>query len=164
VEVFKVASDKEDPEKLVDGMTPDNRDDHRLQIILAIIGAGATIMAALIAGLPALLSNRAVPSPESAVAPDPIEFSVDIDGPVAAPLGQPTYFIITSEQASRVEWAIAGFGNDEIIPFRQTDQIFVSPSDPNRVGEWFTLVVTAFNPDGETAGARHRFQITAAVD
>jgi hypothetical protein len=159
-----MASEKEDPEKIIDGKTPGNREDHRLQIILAIIGAGTTILAAMIAGVPALLSNRAVPLPESTMAPDPIEFSVDIDGPVAAPLGQPTYFIITSEQASRVEWAIAGFSTDEINPFRQTEQIFVSPSDPNRIGEWFTLVVTAFNPDGETAGARHRFQITATGD
>jgi hypothetical protein len=159
-----MASEKEDPEKIIDGKTPGNREDHRLQIILAIIGAGTTILAAMIAGVPALLSNRAVPLPESTMAPDPIEFSVDIDGPVAAPLGQPTNFIITSEQASRVEWAIAGFSTDEINPFRQTEQIFVSPSDPNRIGEWFTLVVTAFNPDGETAGARHRFQITATGD
>ena len=48
----------------------------------------------------------------------------------------------------RAEWAIAGFGRDEINPFRQADQIFVQPTDDTQVGESFTLLVTVYDADG----------------
>lgn len=136
-------------------------DDRRLQIILTLIGAGATIVAAIIAGVLAIYpAIRGDTSPQPAAIPtQPVTFSVEIDGPDEAPLGEPTYFTILSEGAERVEWVIAGFGSDEIDPFNQTDQIFVTPEDTDRVGEWFTLVVTAYNEAGESAGARHRFKV-----
>jgi hypothetical protein len=58
-----------------------------------------------------------------------------------------------------VEWTIAGFGADEIDPFDRSEQIFVEPSDAGRVGETFTLVVTAYDSEGNDAGARHRFEV-----
>ncbi len=62
----------------------------------------------------------------------------------------------------RAEWAIAGFGRDEINPFRQADQIFVQPTADTQVGESFTLLVTVYDADGNQAAARHRFEIVAA--
>lgn len=151
-------------EEITDNAGGSGGDDRRLQIILTLIGAGATIVAAIIAGvftvLPAL-RNEPPPQPTIAM-PAPASFSVEIDGPDRALLGEATYFTILSDTADRVEWAIAGFGEDTIDPFRQTDQIFVEPSDAGRVGEWFILVVTAYNRDGESASARHRFQIVSA--
>jgi len=134
--------------------------EHRFQIILALIGAGATIAAAVIAGAMAWFPGRSEPvAPPVPMPTAPITLSVEIDGPDEAPLNEATYFTIISEEASRVEWAIAGFGEDTINPFSQTEQIFVEPIDAGRVGEWFTLVVTAYDADGESAGARHRFRL-----
>lgn len=155
------SEDREEP------YVDEGRDDRRLQIMLTLIGAGATIIAAVIAGvftvLPAL-RNEEPPPPPTVIVPTPAGFSVEIDGPETAPLGEDTYFTILSEGATRVEWAIAGFGGDAIDPFNQTDQIFVAPQDAARVDEWFTIVVTAYNSEGEEASARHRFRISAAEE
>jgi hypothetical protein len=130
------------------------------QIIAALIAAGATLLTAVIAGVFGLLQLRAANAPASA--PSAPALAVEIDGPAEAPLGEQTYFTILSETAVRAEWAIAGFGRDEINPFRQADQIFVQPTDDTQVGESFTLLVTVYDADGNQATARHRFEIVPA--
>ncbi len=136
------------------------------QVVVAMIGATATLSAALLAGIFGLLQLRASsappPSPTSIPAPTTPPaaiLTVEVDGTAEAPLNEETYFTIISDDAVRVEWSIASFGEDEIDPFRRTDQVFVEPVDESRVGESFTLVVTAFDADGNRATARHRFQI-----
>jgi hypothetical protein len=130
------------------------------QIIAALIAAAATLLTALIAGVFGLLQLRAANAPANA--PPAPALAVEIDGPAEAPLGEQTFFTLLSESAVRAEWAIAGFGRDEINPFRQADQLFVQPTDETQVGESFTLLVTVYDADGNTATARHRFEIAPA--
>jgi len=130
------------------------------QIIAALIAAAATLLTALIAGVFGLLQLRAANAP--AGAPPAPALAVEIEGPAEAPLGEETYFTILSENAVRAEWAIAGFGRDEINPFRQADQIFVQPTDAAQVGESFTLLVTVYDAGGNPASTRHRFTVAPA--
>jgi hypothetical protein len=130
------------------------------QIIAALIAAAATLLTALIAGVFGLLQLRAANAPTEAL-PAPA-LAVEIEGPAEAPLGEETYFTIISENAVRVEWAVAGFGRDEINPFRQTDQIFVQPTDAEQVGESYILLVTVYDAGGNQASARHSFAIAPA--
>lgn len=130
------------------------------QIVVAFIGAAATLLTALIAGVFGLIqlqASRAQPADPTAT-PAP-QLSVEIEGPSEAPLNQETYFTILSDDADRAEWTIPDFGSDDINPFRQVDQIYVEPVDPNRVGEFFTLAVTVYDANGNRATARHRFRI-----
>ncbi len=127
------------------------------QIIAALIAAAATLLTALIAGVFGLLQLRAANAPDDA--PSALPLAVEIEGPAEAPLGEETYFTIISENAVRAEWAVAGFGRDEINPFRQADQIFVQPTDAEQVGESFTLLVTVYDADDNQASARHRFEV-----
>ena len=130
------------------------------QIIAALIAAGATLLTALIAGVFGLLQLRAANGP--AVAPAPATtLTVEIDGPAEAPLNQITAFTIISENAVRAEWAIAGFGNDDMNPFHLSEQVEVEPTNAERVGESFTLVVTVYDAGGRQAAARHRFEVVA---
>ena len=134
------------------------------QIVIALITATATLLTAVIAGVFGLMQARgnsapAAPVATAAPAATAVPLAVEIDGPATAPLSQQTFFTIISENAARVEWTIAGFGGDEIDPFDQSEQLFVEPTDASRVGESFTLVVTAEDANGRTASARHRFQV-----
>lgn len=141
-----------------------------VQVVVAIIGALATLSAALIAGVFGLIQMRsnttAAPTAPAmpTSAPTETEFYVEIDGPPIAPLAARTYFTIISPEAVRVEWTIPDFGRDDINPFRQADQIFVEPADDGRVGDTFTLLVTAYDDAGNTATARHEFEITPAEE
>ncbi len=131
------------------------------QIIAALIAAGATLLTAIIAGVFGLLQLRAANGP--AVAPAPTAaLTVEIDGPAEAPLNQVTAFTLISENAVRAEWAIAGFGNDDINPFHLSEQVEVEPTNAERVGESFTLVVTVYDAAGNRANARHQFAIVPA--
>lgn len=131
------------------------------QIVVAAIGAAATLLAALIVGIFGLIqlqASRVQPPPAT---PSP-QLSVEIDGPTEAPLNEETWFTILSDAAIRAEWTIPDFGRDDINPFRQVDQIFVQPIDAERVGDSFILVVTVYDADGNRATVRHEFQITDA--
>ena len=131
------------------------------QIVVAAIGATATLLTALIAGVFGLIqlqASRAQPPP---TVTSPPQLIVEIDGPVEAVLNQETYFTILSDSAVRAEWSIPNFGSDDINPFRQVDQIFVQPVDAARVGDSFTLAVTVYDAAGNRATARHQFQIVA---
>jgi hypothetical protein len=130
------------------------------QIVVAAIGATATLLTAIIAGVFGLIqlqASRAQPPPPTQT-PIP-QLAVEIEGPAEAPLNQETYFTILSDAAVRAEWTIPDFGSDDINPFRQVDQIFVQPADAGRVGDSFTLVVTVFDGNGNRRSARHRFEI-----
>ena len=132
------------------------------QVVVAVIGASATLLAALIAGsfgLIQLRANTRPPDPTIAPSPTVAPLTVEIDGPAEAPLNERTFFTIISDDAVRVEWTISGFGADEIEPFDRSEQIFVTPSNVERIGESFTLVVTAYDAGGNDAGARHRFEV-----
>ena len=141
-----------------------------VQVVVAIIGALATLSAALIAGVFGLIQMRsnttAAPTAPAlpTSAPTETEFYVEIDGSPIAPLAARTYFTIISPEAVRVEWTIPDFGRDDINPFRQADQIFVEPADDGRVGDTFTLLVTAYDAAGNTATARHDFEIVPAEE
>ncbi len=130
------------------------------QIVVATIGATATLLTALIAGMFGLIQVRESPStpqlPTATIAP---LLAVEIEGSTEAPLNEETYFTILSDGAVRAEWSIPDFGSDDINPFRQVDQIFVRPVDDDRVGDSFTLAVTVYDAAGNRATARHRFQI-----
>ena len=132
------------------------------QVTVAFIGASATLLTAIIAGVFGLIqlqASRATPPPLTAT-PIP-RLAVEIEGPAEVPLNQETYFTILSDDAVRAEWSIPDFGSDDINPFRQVDQIFVEPVDENRVGDSFTLAVTVYDAAGNRATARHRFEIVA---
>lgn len=72
-----------------------------VQVFVAIIGASATLLAVLIAGIFGLIQFRAadIPQTTSPTAPSPL-ITVEIDGPTEAPLNTPTYFTIISEDAA----------------------------------------------------------------
>jgi hypothetical protein len=131
------------------------------QVVIALIGAAATLLAAVIAGVFGLIQWRAANAPPAAATPV-APLTVEIDGPTEAPLNQVTAFTLISENAARAEWAIAGFGSDDINPFHLSEQIEVEPTNADRVGESFTLVVTVYDADGHQAAARHRFQVVEA--
>jgi len=131
------------------------------QIVVAAIGATATLLTALIAGIFGLVqfqASRVQPPPPAA--PSAL-LSIEIDGPTEAPLNEKTYFTLLSDTAVRAEWTIPDFGRDDINPFRQVDQIFVHPVDAGRADS-FTLVVTVYDAAGNRATARHEFQIVNA--
>ena len=141
-----------------------------VQVVVAIIGATATLAAALLAGIFGLIqmrANAAAAPPVTVaptVAPTESELYVEIEGSNSAPLNEQTYFTIISPAAVRVEWTIPDFGRDDINPFRQADQVFVEPADAERVGDSFTLLVTAYDAAGNTATARHDFEIVPAEE
>lgn len=97
-------------------------------------------------------------SPRKAEAP-----TVTIEGPASAPLGKSTYFTVFTRNAVRGVWSIGGFHNEpvEVSPLGPSHQVFVEPTQAERVGDEFTLVFTASNADGETATATKRFRVVA---
>lgn len=134
--------------------------DVNTQIVVATIGATATLLTALIAGIFGLIqlqaSRNTLPPPTATITPPLV---VEIEGPPEVPLNEESYFTILSDGAVRAEWSIPDFGSDDINPFRQVDQIFVRPVDGERVGDSFTLAVTVYDAVGNRATARHRFQV-----
>lgn len=134
------------------------------QIIVALIGATATILAALLAGYlgPSNRSNQTPePPPTAVLSTGP---SVSVEGPTAAPLNHITYFTVVSNNAGRAEWSIGGFNEGktvEVDPLSPTYQIQVEPSNASRVGDTFTLAVTVYDADGASASTTHTFQVTA---
>ncbi|MEZ4515359.1 MAG: hypothetical protein R3C44_00470 [Chloroflexota bacterium] len=130
------------------------------QVIIALIGAAATILAAVLAGVFGLIGRSSPPA--STPQPPAAGPSISIDGPVVAPLNQLTYFTLVSADAERAAWSIGGFNNNETVeidPLSPSYQIQIEPNDESRVGDTFTLVVTVYDRTGASATATHTFQI-----
>lgn len=157
----------------------ESQPDHQANtaIKVALIGAAATVMVAVVSGVFALLQNTlSRPAPASpaiivtaaataapaTAAPLPAAPAVEIVGPSEAVVGDATYFTIVSEDAERAEWSIGGFANNEtfeVDPLPPSHQIFIEPTNAGRAGDTFTLVVTVYGESGAKATARHEFQI-----
>lgn len=121
---------------------------------IAIIGLIGTIIAGLLSSplLPILLGNR-----PAGDAP-----SIQIEGPDRAVVGEKTYYTFISKNAVRAVWSIGGFSTDGdavIEPLEPSHQIFVEPTDPERVGSRFTLAVTVYQADGDSATATKEFEV-----
>jgi hypothetical protein len=148
----------------VDQIPPnsDGRTGLTTPVIIALIGAAATILAALLTGFFGL-ARRDAPPAVPAVAPASAP-TVTLEGPAAAPLGELTFFTIISSNAERAVWSIGGFNNNErieITPLSPSHQIQIEPTDADRVGDTFALVVTVYDSAGTTATASRPFVITA---
>lgn len=150
-------------------------------VVVALIGGLATVLAAVVGGVFALMQVNAAQGDDAAPAaaaqpaapttapsggsasPSPSSVpAVEVSGPDVAPLGTRTYFTIVAPQATRVEWAIAGFGDGELTDFDVSDQVFVEPTDAERVGDEFVLVVTAYDAAERASTGRHTFVVAAA--
>lgn len=148
---------------------PDGDGHNRLlstPVLVALIGAAATIVAAALTGFFGLAGRtEPVPTPSIVTLPANAAPAVMLDGPVTAPVGELTYFTIISANADRAVWSIGGFNNNqpiEIAPLSPSHQIQIEPTNTNRIGDTFTLVVTVSNPGGQTATATHEFEIVPA--
>lgn len=147
----------------------DGEGELNVQVVVALIGAAATLAAALLAGVFGLIQMRAGAAAAPTIMPtiplpatDESDLFVQIFGAEEAPLGERTYFTIASADAVRIEWTVPGFGRDAIDPFHEADQLFVEPADAGRVGESFTLVVTGYDVNGDDFQATHTFEVTPA--
>ena len=146
------------------------------EVRVALIGAVAIIAAAVIAGIFGIIQSNASRQQPPAVAPitAPVQVAtatisafqptVEIEGPLTAPLGQRTYYTLVSRDAVRAVWSVGGFEDNqqfEVDPLAPSHQIFVKPSDASRVGDSFTIVVTVYGADGQSATATKSFQVIA---
>jgi hypothetical protein len=158
------------------------------QVTVAVIGATATLLTAIIAGVFGLIQLRAanaqlpastpaptwtavptlaptdtpVPTPTSAPTATLAPLALEIEGPTEAPLNELTFFTIISENAVRASWSIGGFADNQIFeidPLPASYEIEVEPTNAERVGDSFTLVVTAFDENGRSITAHHRFEV-----
>jgi hypothetical protein len=148
------------------------------QVVVAMIGAAATLSAALLAGIFGLIQMRAanaqpptaIPLPTVATTSEPTEtpaptaapLALEIEGPTEAPLNELTFFTIISENAVRARWSIGGFANNQVFdidPLPAGYEIEVEPTNAERVGDTFTLVVTVFDANGRSITAHHRFEV-----
>jgi hypothetical protein len=127
-------------------------------VVAALIGLVGTIIAAL---LVSPLLSRGGDGPNDN--PTVIVPAVSIDGPTTAPLGQQTYFTLLSENAVRAEWSIGGFTDGPVVvdPLPPSHEIFVEPTNAARVGNSFTIAVTVYSADGQTAQATRQFLVVA---
>jgi hypothetical protein len=127
-----------------------------VQDAIALLGI---VISTAIALIP--LASSSQPAPTATPGhPSP---SVVIEGPDAAPLGQKTYFTLTSQNAVRAEWSIGGFGDGKpfvVDPLRNSHQIYVEPTDATRIGDSFVIAVTVYAAGGQAAGATKRFVIS----
>ena len=162
------------------------------QTRIALIGATASIITAIVAGLFGLLQSN-LPRPEPLAEQTPTIIlatntplptvlvtptlatsspatnlpTVEIEGAATAPLGKKSYFTIKSQGAVRAEWSVGGFADNKafvVEPLAQSHQIYLEPTDASRIGDTFTLVVTVYNANGTAASAQQRFQVVASSD
>lgn len=167
------------------------------QVVVAMIGAAATLTAALLAGFFGLIQMRAAsarpptsipfptvaptltaeptetPRPTATATPAPTAaptatlaplapLALEIEGPTEAPLNELTFFTIISENAVRARWSIGGFANNQVFdvdPLPASYEIEVEPTNAERIGDAFTLVVTVFDENGRSITAQHRFEV-----
>lgn len=154
------------------------------QVVIAVIGATATLLTAIIAGIFGIIQIRAArteppapvivptqtaiataaPTDTPASSPTAAPLALAIEGPTEAPLNELTFFTILSENAVRARWSIGGFADNqvfEIDPLPGSYEINVEPTNAERVGDTFTLVVTVYDEVGRSLVASHRFEVVA---
>lgn len=87
--------------------------------------------------------------------------SVKIEGSTSAPLSKITYYTVTSQNAIRGVWSVGGFQNEpiDVNPLDPSHQIFIEPTNKERIGESFTIVFTAYDVSGKSATAIKFFTV-----
>jgi hypothetical protein len=129
-------------------------------IVVAGIGCVGTIIAALIPSLFGLAtywlneSKRPVdPVPSApAVSAPAFPLTVTIDGPPQVMLARKTYFTIASSHAERLVWSISGYafdGDNQVEPVAPFHQIWIEPTDAERIGDIFTIRATVYDAAGQ---------------
>lgn len=138
------------------------------RVVSFVLGAAFITFGAL--GYDALANRGAPPQPSGVAAenrgvlPDAAAeqpLSVTIEGPATAPLGQTTYYRFVSAGALRGEWSIGGFTSAPVVvdPLQPVHEIYVEPSDPERVGDRFT--VTVYGASGRSASSSKSFVVVS---
>jgi hypothetical protein len=122
-------------------------------VLIALIGLIGTIVTAVLSSpvVANLLSPKKLPPP-----------TVEIVGPETVPFGKATYYTIVSTGAVRGEWSVGGFENNELFivdPLPPSHQIYVQPTDNDRIGGVFIIAVTVYNKNGDIAKATKQFTI-----
>ena len=86
---------------------------------------------------------------------------VEIEGPESTTLGERPWYTFNSDTAVRARWAISGFTNGwvDADDFADGHQIYIEPNNTSRVGDWFTLVVKAYDENQQSIQVKNRFQI-----
>jgi hypothetical protein len=138
-------------------------------VITAITGLLVALNQAGLLGStsPPPASTQGTPAPAAAASSIPGSQSpvpkVVVEGPAAAPLGELTYYRITSQDAVRGVWSIRGFHDTPMAvePLGPDHRIWVHPKDASRVGESFTIVFTAYGADGRSVSATKEFLIVS---
>lgn len=94
---------------------------------------------------------------------EPVTLSIEIHGPDTAPLGKTTYYTLISQNAIRAEWSIGGFSDEIFVvdPLPPSHQIYVEPTNRERLGEPFIIAVTVYNENGNSATATKQFTIVS---
>jgi hypothetical protein len=103
-------------------------------------------------------TTTATAAPTATLAP----LALEIEGPDEAPLNELTFFTIISENAVRARWSIGGFANNQVFdidPLPASYEIEVEPTNADRIGDTFTLVVTVYDEGGRSITAHHRFEV-----
>jgi hypothetical protein len=102
------------------------------------------------------------PAPTTAPTATAAPLALEIEGPTEALLNELTFFTIISENAVRARWSIGGFANNQVFdvdPLPASYEIEVEPTNAERIGDAFTLVVTVFDENGRSITAQHRFEV-----
>lgn len=90
------------------------------------------------------------------------ELNLRIEGPSSVPLGRVTYFSLISENAVRGVWTISGFQNEpvELNPLDPNHDIFIEPTDSERIGDSFIINFTAYNSADRASTVSKKFTLT----
>jgi hypothetical protein len=88
---------------------------------------------------------------------------VSIEGPATVALGEMAYFTIVSQHAVRGEWSLGGFTDKPVVvePLGASHEIYVEPTNSDRIGHVFTVVFTAYGADGRSATAKKQFRVVS---
>ena len=124
-------------------------------VLIALIGLVGKVITALMSSpiIVTLLTPKKLPPPK-----------VEIIGPETAPFGKTTYYNIVSENATRAEWSIGGFQDNQVFevnPLGPSHKIYVEPTNNEYIGEVFVIAVTVYNKQGDVATATKQFTVVS---